>query len=153
MGRCEVAGPQAVCLLALRSLSANPKYAREVNRVLRCAPLAACLLVTACGGEKRAHYSASVALPCLDRSYLAAEAPEGGYVPVHVLGAHLNIAFEESTTIALRTAADAKVYAIDNPSGDTVFREGNVVLVWDRLPTAAQRGHVEACLARAAEGG
>ncbi len=121
-----------------------------MNRALRrCAPLAACLLATACSGAKSGHYSATVALPCLDRSYLTTEAPEGGYVPVHVLGAHLNIAFEESTKNALQTAADAKVYAITDPSGDTVFREGNVVLVWDRPPTAAQRGRVEACLAGA----
>ena len=112
----------------------------------------ACLFATACGGGKSAHYSAMVALPCLDRSYLATEAPEGSYVSVHVLGARANVAFEASIKDALRTATDAKVFATDGLSGDTVFREGNVVLVWDRPPNAAQRGRVEACLARASEG-
>ncbi len=121
-------------------------------RVVRCASLAACVLATACGSEN-AHYSAAIALPCLDASYAAAEATEGGYHAVHVRGARLNIAFEKSTKDALQTASAAKVYAIKPPPDGTVVRIGNAVLVWDKPPTIEQRTRVDDCLARAAGDG
>lgn len=124
-----------------------------MRRVVRCASLAACVLATACGGSENAHYSVAIALPCLDASYTATRATEGRYHAVHVLGAWLNISFEKSTNDALRTATEAKVYAIEPPPDDTVFREGNVVLVWDRPPTTKQRTRVDNCLARAAGDG
>lgn len=124
-----------------------------MRRVVTCGSLAACLVAAACGGSKNAHYSAAIALPCLDPGSGATQAAEGRYVPIHVHGTRLNISFEKTVKDALRTATEAKVYATDEVSGDTVFREGNAVLVWERPPSAAERQRVETCLARAIQGG
>ena len=65
---------------------------------------------------------------------------------VDVLRNHLNLSFERSAREARQTVAGYAIYAGHTPRRDLLFREGDVVLVWNRPPTPREQRSVESCL-------
>jgi hypothetical protein len=114
------------------------------------------LALAGCGGGDT-HYNASAVKTCLQRAgasvseadadRIAADAGQRGYL-VTIGSNRLNMAFERNSSDAADTENAYKAVS----DGDTLQREGNVVMAWDKTPNSEEKEQIENCLGEGSGG-